>query len=138
MNKELKALAEAATPGPWVQWVGNAAVFAGEPEVNRQSAILPGNGERISRICEGDSFDPSKQELADHAYIAAANPAAILELLAERDALLAERDALSRWKQTAEYWYGQYRLAEYGETPADHPVEGALDAWHNSYHGAQP
>ena len=54
------------------------------------------------------------------------------------EALLAERDELNRWKQTAEYWYGQYRLAKYGETPADHPVEGALDAWHNSYHGAQP
>ena len=60
------------------------------------------------------------------------------EAEAERDALLAERDALSRWKQTAEYWYGQYRFAKYGETPADHPVDGALDAWHNSYHGAQP
>lgn len=62
----------------------------------------------------------------------------IAELHRERDALLAERDALSRWKQTAEYWYGQYRLAKYGETPADHPADGALDAWHNSYHGAKP
>lgn len=94
MSKELKALAEAATPGPWVQWVENAAVYAGKPEVNRKGAILPGKGERIARICEGDLFDPTEQELADHAYIAAANPAAILELISERDALLAERDRL--------------------------------------------
>lgn len=96
MSKELKALAEAATPGPWVQWVGNAAVFAGTPEVNRKGAILPGDGGRISKVCEGDLFDPSEQELADHAYIAAANPAAILELISERDALLAERDAAQK------------------------------------------
>ncbi|WP_313242949.1 hypothetical protein [Stutzerimonas nitrititolerans] len=111
MSKELKALAEAATPGPWVQWVGNAAVFAGTPEVNREGAILPGDGGRIAKVCEGDLFDPSEQELADHAYIAAANPAAILELLAERDALLAERDAARMRVRELDLLFGRYLLA---------------------------
>ena len=51
-------------------------------------------------------------------------------------AVTAERDLLSRWKQTAEYWYGQYRLVKHGESPAEYPTEGKLDDWHNSYHDA--
>ena len=51
-----------------------------------------------------------------------------------RRALAAEAEALMRWKQTAEYWYGQYRLVKHGESPAEYPAEGKLDDWHNSYH----
>ena len=46
----------------------------------------------------------------------------------------AEVDALMKWKQTAEYWYGQYRFVKHGESPAEYPTEGKLDDWHNSYH----
>jgi hypothetical protein len=56
--------------------------------------------------------------------------------LAAMSALTAERDALSRWKQTAEYWYGQYRLVKHGESPAEYPTEGKLDDWHDSYHNS--
>lgn len=48
----------------------------------------------------------------------------------------AEAEALMKWKQTAEYWYGQYRLVKHGESPADYPTEGKLDDWHHSYHDA--
>lgn len=54
--------------------------------------------------------------------------------LAALSTVTAERDALSRWKQTAEYWYGQYRLVKHGESPAEYPTDGKLDGWHNSYH----
>ena len=48
----------------------------------------------------------------------------------------AEVEALMKWKQTAEYWYGQYRLVKYGESPAEYPTEGQLDDWHNSCHSS--
>lgn len=46
----------------------------------------------------------------------------------------AEAETLMRWKQTAEYWYGQYRFVKHGESPAKYPTKGKLDDWHNSYH----
>jgi hypothetical protein len=49
------------------------------------------------------------------------------------DALLAD---VEPWKQTAEYWYGQYRLVKHGESPAEYPTEGKLDDWHDSYHNS--
>ena len=51
-----------------------------------------------------------------------------------RRAQPAEAEALTKWKQTAEYWYGQYRFVKHGESTAEYPTEGKLDGWHNSYH----
>lgn len=64
--EELKRLAEAATPGPWahgVTWIEHLG-----------GIVALGNTAR------------SKQDVA---YVAAANPAAILELIRQRDELLA-------------------------------------------------
>ena len=64
--EELKLLAEAATPGPWahgVTWIEHLG-----------GIVMLGNTAR------------SKQDVA---YVAAANPAAILELIQQRDELLA-------------------------------------------------
>ena len=64
--EELKLLAEAATPGPWahgVTWIEHLG-----------GIVTLGNTAR------------SKQDVA---YVAAANPAAILELIQQRDELLA-------------------------------------------------
>ena len=51
--------------------------------------------------------------------------------LAEIERIRAEVD---KWKKTAEYWYGQWRFVKHGESVADHPADGMLDDWHNSYH----
>ena len=64
--EELKRLAEAATPGPWahgVTWIEHLG-----------GIVVLGNTAR------------SKQDVA---YVSAANPAAILELIRQRDELLA-------------------------------------------------
>lgn len=61
---------------------------------------------------------------------------AIQEVIAlwNRRAQPPEAETLMKWKQTAEYWYGQYRLVKHGESPAEYPTKGKLDDWHNSYH----
>ena len=71
--EELKRLAEAATPGPWahgVTWIEHLG-----------GIVALGNTAR------------SKQDVA---YVAAANHAAILELIRQRDELLAALKALDR------------------------------------------
>ncbi|CAI2521432.1 ead/Ea22-like family protein [Serratia liquefaciens] len=89
MNKlsELKAAAMAATPGPWTSlyddWSdGDDALISCE---SRDGMVA------IAKI-EGGGFESgydepfSSEQQANAAFIAAANPAAVLELLAERDA----------------------------------------------------
>ena len=65
--EELKRLAEAATPGPWSSHPN------GYYGVHSNTGTICSTGEKI----------------ADALYIAAANPAAILELIQQRDELLA-------------------------------------------------
>ena len=90
----LRQLAEAATPGPWspADWNDDFGdtlwtVEASEPEVlgAGQSSIWP-DGIRKKRVADTDAGDNPTD---DAAYIAAANPRAILELLDEVDALRA-------------------------------------------------
>ena len=81
-TEELKRLAEAATPGPW--------------EYKKDSNDFPVNGYVTVRDCifsvcvlpyEGIRTD---DRVTDNGrFIAAANPAAILELIRQRDELLA-------------------------------------------------
>jgi hypothetical protein len=91
-TKELRRLAEAATPGPWHT--------PGMGEIHRP------NHDSIAQICfnGGDEDDDSCGTEADGTFIAAANPAAIIELLDELDAANAEIAAL---KQDA----ARYQLA---------------------------
>lgn len=51
------ARAKAATLGPWVQWEGNAAVYAGPLERNTPSNIVGGRGQLAN--CDGDDLDVS-------------------------------------------------------------------------------
>ena len=75
-TEELKRLAEAATPGPWAAAISSNMV-------NSVCATF-------ETICEtGKNID-------DALYIAAANPAAILELIRQRDELLVALKALDR------------------------------------------
>lgn len=72
---ELKRLAEAATPGPWK---------------SQLSSVKKGSRNIASNIHAGESLpigEDVKRGQTNAAYIAAANPAVILELIAERDAL---------------------------------------------------
>lgn len=74
-TEELKRLAEAATPGPWA-----AAI---------SSNMVNGVCATFETICEtGKNID-------DALYIAAANPAAILALIAEIDSLREDVNGLT-------------------------------------------
>lgn len=81
--EELKRLAEAATPGPWMHLFGDRLVY-----------------DRLNDGCRGNSIVGvdyryySAKEAANLDYVAAANPAAVLELIRQRDELLvALKDA---------------------------------------------
>ena len=67
--EELKRLAEAATPGPWFAAVSSNM----NNSVHVSMGIICNTGKNID----------------DAAFIAAANPTAILELIRQRDELLA-------------------------------------------------
>uniref|UniRef100_UPI003221D7C1 ead/Ea22-like family protein n=1 Tax=Clostridium perfringens TaxID=1502 RepID=UPI003221D7C1 len=82
---ELKAAAMAATPGPW------AAVL------NGVWVVSDGTADFMLTDIFGDSELSAEQDRANAAFIAAANPAVVLELLAERDAdkkRIAELEAI--------------------------------------------
>jgi hypothetical protein len=79
-TEELRRLAEAATPGPWVD-CGDGAV--------RQPS-------------EGVGWHAEAYLPADAAYIAAANPAVILALLDRVDSLTAENERLRAGQVTYE------------------------------------
>lgn len=90
MSKKLKALAEKATPGPWVSFIRTSVQAVFGPD-----GVQPDSLGAVVNWPGFDSSDQTKvQRKANARYIAAANPAVILQLLAERDALLAERDRL--------------------------------------------
>lgn len=76
---ELKRLAEAATPGPWV------AILTGD---GTQGWVGTGPAQFLKQDYDGE-YDAN-----DARYISAANPAAVLDLLSERDALKAENERL--------------------------------------------
>ena len=95
--EELKRLAEAATPGPWahgVTWIEHLG-----------GIVALGNTAR------------SKQDVA---YVAAANPSAILELIRQRDELLA---ALKDARELVDDW-GAYASNYMQEK---HDLAGDLD-----------
>jgi hypothetical protein len=75
--QNLKALAKAATPGPWVaggNWVSTA-----------KGGSVAGKGASIADCARGDQY-----------FIAAANPATVLELIAENERLQSAAKTLSR------------------------------------------
>jgi hypothetical protein len=95
---KLKGLALAATPGPW-HWVNNETDQPRQPGEWRASlrtvqeypthsvGPLPKFIVQADEIC-GENMD------ANADFIAAANPATVLALLAERDELCAEVERL--------------------------------------------
>jgi hypothetical protein len=81
--EELEKAARAATPGPWM-W--DSDPIKGDP-LDRVRFRVVARGRTITQCYYSSGDDIAQKEAA---YIAAANPSAILELLAERDALKKE------------------------------------------------
>ena len=82
-HSELKRLAEAATPGPWYQHGGIMQVLSHDCET----------------VCETFEDDG---ECPDAQFIAAANPAAVLALIAENERLQQREQDLSA---SVKYWF---------------------------------
>jgi len=81
---ELKAAAMAATPGPW------------DAELNEVWVMRDGTADFMLTDIFGDNELSAEQDRANAAFIAAANPAVILALLAEleaKDKHIAELEA---------------------------------------------
>lgn len=79
---ELRKLAQAATPGPWV--------VNGDPLVNEGAPhLMTEDGYAIADFWGNESSLGLKGNERNADYIAAANPAAIIALIQQRDELLA-------------------------------------------------
>jgi len=85
--EKLEALAKAATPGPW-------RAHLSTEDISSYWVIETG---KVLTVCdfEGADFGPKTEE-ANAAYIAAANPQAILSLLAEHRQLMERVEVLER------------------------------------------
>ena len=92
---ELKALAEKATPGPWETrtTTHEPAGFVQGPPVDD----MPYRAEILGDDYTG--FGDDEQKARDVAYVAAANPAAILTLVADLESAQDERRALRAAEQ---------------------------------------
>lgn len=103
----LKKVALAATPGPW-EWYGSGAMLTALVDGDRQQVLWAANAMTADESHLGDEYkspdghvraslrlgacgDRTEADAdANHAFMAAANPSAVLELIARIDALEAE------------------------------------------------
>ena len=90
----LEAAAKATTPGPW-RTEGYSILRNSDGIASAQSN---GSPEICNVLLDGDYDPKTRHERALHnaAYIAAANPAAVLDLIAELRQARAERDWIAR------------------------------------------
>jgi hypothetical protein len=105
--EELKKLALAATPGPWCaqEPAGREADYSGG-EKYHWSVRCPSKPPAIShQLCRLSSLHSNEDN--DAAYIAEANPQAILALIAETERLQREleqsRKEVEKWRSDAMY-----------------------------------
>jgi len=98
-TEELKRLAEAATPGPW----------GAEINTNMDNKVSHSFGD----ICQ------TGKDIGDAIFIAAANPAAVLELIRQRDELM---EALKDAREMVSDWAG-YASPYFQEK---HDIDGDL------------
>ena len=87
----LRALAEAATPGPWIHWAGTHLVIRKHSGAKQAEDL---------RICEVSLHTRNDESRHNTAFIAAANPAAILALL---DEIVALQSRLDIWNSRFPY-----------------------------------
>ena len=92
---ELRRLAEAATPGPW------EAFGAVDGRRGERWLGVTTDMRAIESARAGDVFAAQNCTRQDVLFIAAANPAVVLALLAERDALAAK---VERVRALADEW----------------------------------
>lgn len=90
--EKMKALALAATPGPWQWWSSNS--------VKRVTGADGRDGGVLHAYSFRDGADIACSP-SDQAFIAAANPAAVLELIAEVERLRAEVERLENGMEIA-------------------------------------
>ena len=95
MQAELRRLAEAATPGPW------EAFGAVDGRRGERWLGVTTDMRAIESARAGDVFAAQNCTRQDALFIAAANPAAVLALLDERDALAAK---VARVRALADEW----------------------------------
>lgn len=120
--KELERLARAATPGPWTYdgdtWELSAPSRKGKVE--------------IATIETGWTEPMESEQQANIAYILAANPAAILSLIAELEQVKKDAERY-RWlaascRSTSEHWGGRWSIIIDGPAPKSHDSEDDFDA----------
>lgn len=102
----LRALAEKATPG---EWGSDESIIFAQVERSWTESGCCGqpldNGECCGNAVQQDCAAPAIEQIAsassnDAAFIAAANPAVVLALIAERAELVAQRDGLAAEAKT--------------------------------------
>jgi len=134
--QRLKELAQAATPGPWM-WGGtecaspeHALVICKE---NIDATAKPGthfcevyldDGRRTALVGNGPTG------IANAAYIAAANPAAMLELIALAECAVSPAESIDTPAYKAVYWFDCLsQCAKLLELPDDVPIpSGVIEA----------
>lgn len=96
--EELRLLAQAATPGPWKACRNHecyeGAYFEIDPEDEAEYAAKPFTRIEARTRVVAAAHDLFEFDREDAAFIASANPAAILELLDRLDAAEKERNVL--------------------------------------------
>jgi hypothetical protein len=113
---ELRKLAQAATPGPWA---AGGPSFGAPMPVWCDEVVTEYGGDSPESVCLCPS-GAEETSTDDMSYIAAANPAAILALIQQRDDLLA---ALKDARELVDDW-GAYAPAYMQEK---HDLAGDLD-----------
>lgn len=93
---ELKRLAEAATPGPWVARPGDGALDGRSKFETKRHVLIYAEDDCDTHpiadaSCNHTCRMPEEQE-DNAAFIAAANPATVLSLIAQIEHLTAERE----------------------------------------------
>lgn len=127
---DLRALAEAATPGPWESF---------HDRIAPDTAVVTAEHDESLAVCEHE-HEPQFRD-ADAAFIAAANPTAVLALLDEVDRLRADITAAEQRgrEDNADhgmcYVYGSKALeAKLGELDALRAAVDLLERHLNEVH----
>ena len=107
-TKELRRLAQAATPGPW--WVNQDGLNHGF-----ERGVLEINANDWHALAGAWAINdemPSEEGAANAAFIAAANPAAINELLDRLEAAESVLKDFGTTAQEVECWLERYKCLE--------------------------
>ena len=122
-TKELRKLTQAATPGPW--WVNQDGLNHGFPRGVLE--INANDWHALAGAWAINGAKPSEEGAANAAFIAAANPAAISELLDRLEAAEKERD---NYKSAYKQWDERTEWVQHGVTNGTSPSKYL--GWHRA------